>query len=98
MKITSKVAICNECGMEWIKPFWEPKWLSRIGAADAHLLYHDTALKDQEQPEKHPLVIAWREWERERIIALLEEKLSEDYNGNCFMSVVRVIALIKGEN
>jgi hypothetical protein len=69
MEIVKTVTLCNECGMKWIKPFWEPLWLSRLGAAQEHDKYHagNTDGKD------HQLVKVWREWERERIIKVLND-------------------------
>jgi hypothetical protein len=87
--LTKRITICEECGLEWAKPFWEPKWLSRLAAAEIHPDYHVGELI----PERHELVLSWREWERERIIALLE---ADDYLYIDERNAV--IALINGEH
>jgi hypothetical protein len=87
--------------MPYYKAFWEPMWLAKLAAKENHAEWHDMAMN----PETTPLAKTWREWERERIIKLLEPLAQHDEfcNQGCYPedcsapSYEYAIALIKGE-
>jgi hypothetical protein len=86
---------CQECGYEFRKAWIEPMFMIRDFIRQDHEWYHNAATD-----ENHPLVKAWTEWERERIIKLIKayEKdvpLPESF-GN-IIGIDEVIDLIKGE-
>lgn len=89
MKLTKQIEMCNECGSGYYKPFWEPLWFARRAWADAHEIAHS-------DPENHRAVRLYREWERERIIALLESEVW-DSPEIATPYVRHIIALIKDE-
>jgi hypothetical protein len=77
---------CDECSFTWRAPIWEPKWASKLCYKDLHAEQHD-----EPDGRNHPLVAPWREWERNRIIEILEPyRYSE-------ISIGKVIDLIKGQ-
>jgi len=99
MKLTRLIRICTECNMNWVAPIWEPKWLSIKMAKESHGEYHDMVLN----PESNPIAKAWIEQERERIIALIDQKhtahkgdRTHNDSGEC--TACEVIAVIKDDN
>ncbi len=88
MKLISTVIMCHECEMPYYKAFWEPMWLARLAVKDTHAEWHDMAMN----PETTPLAKVWREWERNRIIKLLEDELPHYASSR---SVKRIISLIQ---
>jgi hypothetical protein len=69
MKLVKTIIICQECQMPYHKALWEPTWLAKIAAEPHHEEWHTTFT----EPEHSKIVAGWREWERERIIKLLED-------------------------
>ena len=91
MKITHRITLCDECGLEWVKPFWEPRWVSRAAANEIHDDYH----RGWKDPEHNEIVESWREWERDRIIDLLDEALI--YGEPVVIERDRLIAIIEAD-
>jgi len=89
MRLTKRIVICEECGLQWVKPFWEPKWLAHRAAGEIHADYHESAFS----PERHELIMLWREWERDRIIALIESSAVGGYADADY-----IVFLLKGKN
>lgn len=87
MKLTKEIILCAECQFPYYKCLWEPLWLAKKAAIPHHDEWHEAMT----EPQKHRLISGWREWERQRIIAMLEEKLLETNLRT------EIIALIKGE-
>ena len=87
---------CDECGLSYFKPWYEPTWLARRNWAEAYEAFHDNSQRAY-----------GKELERERIIKILEE-LKGDQEGCCDECkphlensrnyLTNLIALIKGEN
>lgn len=94
MKLISTVIMCHECEMPYYKAFWEPMWLAKLAVKDTHAEWHDMAMN----PETTPLAKAWRKWERERIIEIIERcpRVDDDYMILC--DARHLIELINGEN
>lgn len=78
---------CSECNYTIHKTWIEPMWMIRDFIEKDHAWYHEAATN----PESHPLTTGWREFERNRIIKLLEDNWVEP------MDWLSVEALIKGE-
>jgi hypothetical protein len=92
MKLEKRIELCQDCGMGYWKPFYEPMWLARILWKSSHSQYHGS--------DRHDAVVeSWqvtaRQEERERIIKLLDETLV--YGEPVVIERDRLIALIKGE-
>ena len=67
--------VCDECGYIYRRLWYEPKWLAYryINSEEAHPFAHAQYMEWDTNPEKHELVVKWREWERNRIVGLLEK-------------------------
>jgi len=75
---------CNECGLGYYKPWYEPMWLGRRNWTEAHEAYHGYSQRDY-----------GRDLERERIIKLLQEAECQGEDDWCG-TIEQAIALIKG--
>jgi hypothetical protein len=60
--------------------WYEPKWLAYryINSEEAHPFAHAQYMEWDTNPEKHELVVKWREWERDRIIKQIDEWLANE--------------------
>lgn len=86
MKLTRINFECDECGFVWRAPIWEPLWASKFCFQEIHADQHAIG-----NGSAHPLIAPWLEWERNRIIQLLEPyRYSE-------ISIGKVIELIEGK-
>lgn len=107
MKLLKTVTICEECQMPYYKAPWEPMWLARRAAKDAHTEWHEMAMF----PETNPLAQAWMQRERDNITKILKQKSidlqleamesTNQYGQGALIlakGVEMSIALIKGEN
>lgn len=89
MKIKMRlIEECLECGYRYTAPPWEPTLLGKIAYWQGHEKYHEA-----KAPEFNELAIAWREWEQDRIIALIESSAIGSY-----ADAQEIIALIKADN
>jgi hypothetical protein len=81
---------CQECGLGYYKPWYEPMWLGRKNWIEAHKAYHNYSQRDY-----------GRDLERERIIKLIEPLGCPANGHNCENNLALytaddLIALIKG--
>jgi hypothetical protein len=99
MKLTKEVILCDECQFPYHKALWEPMWLARIAAKPHHPEWH-TAMTE---PEKHKLIKSWRDWERQTIVADLQEHYEKTKSGNTAQAlkyrsaVLACIEIAKGQ-
>lgn len=88
---------CDSCGYEFRKAWIEPMFMIRDFIEKDHEWYHNAATD-----EKHPLVQAWTEWERDRIIKLIKDDYAEVAKRHGYQFLPEQIEwlenLIKGEH
>ena len=87
-KLEKRIELCDDCGLGYYKPFYEPMWLSRILWKSSHDPYHH---ENYNGDDRMGVGEQWRQTgrdqEREQIIKLLIENKFGD-----------AAALIKGQD